>query len=74
MRAVRGQHPENASTCKKPVHVVSEIKKRIPKVRSIHVRPGLTVLWPGLDRVGTCRHSWQAARGQNVPDTSLHKP
>lgn len=27
MRAVRGQHPENASTCKEPVHAVNKIKK-----------------------------------------------
>lgn len=27
MHAVRGQHPENVSTCREPVHAVNEIKK-----------------------------------------------
>lgn len=42
MRAVQGQHPENASTCKNPAYAVNKIK--IPKVRCAHMGPGFTGL------------------------------
>lgn len=72
MCAVPGQHPENASTCRAPVHAVNEIRKdALSNICPRGQGKGLQIAALVLTEAA---HGWQTARGQNVPDASLHKP